>query len=509
MKLIIRKWVHSLEEKILLQMTNIHKQFPGVYALKNVNFTLCSGEVHALLGENGAGKSTLIKLLGGIYSIDKGEIQIQGKAAQIQSVSDAKALGISIIHQELVLVPYMTIAENIFLGREPVNKLGLVDYQKMNRLAAELLAEYELELLPTTRLGSLTTAHQQMIEIIKAVSVNAKIIVMDEPTSSLSDKEVESLFATIAKLKAQGVGIIYISHRMAELNAISDRVTVLRDGEYVGTCITKDTSNDQLITMMVGRELKNYYVRNYSAEDSIILSVENLSAKKLLKNISFQLRKGEILGFAGLVGAGRSELMRCIFGIDPFEQGLIKRNQEVVQIHSSGDAMALGIALVPESRKEEALFLKQSVAFNMTIKVLKNFMKGILVDHKKEEAIALQYVSDMSIKTPSLAQTIAYLSGGNQQKAVIGRWLATKPQILILDEPTRGVDVGAKAEIYTIMNRLAQEGVSIIMVSSELPEIIGMSDRVVVMNSGRVAGILERQDLSQEKIMHLATAQQV
>ena len=487
-------------------MKNIHKQFPGVYALKEVHFELFSGEVHALLGENGAGKSTLIKVLGGIYSIDQGEIFIEGQPVSIQSVRDAQDNGISIIHQELVLVPYMTVAENIFLGREPMNVFRLVDQEKMARDAQVLLDSFELNIDARARLGTLTTANQQMVEIIKAISFNARILVMDEPTSSLSDKEVDFLFNTIRRLKAKGVGIVYISHRMSELSEISDRVTVLRDGEYVGTRVTLETDNSELISMMVGRELQNYYTRTFSTSKEILLEVKNLNSGSFLKDVHFDLKKGEILGFAGLIGAGRSEVMRCLFGIDPISSGEIIINNNLITIRSPEDAMNQGIALVPESRKEEALFPQQSVKFNTTIKVLQNFIKGIMVDYGKETQIAQKYVDDMSIKTPSLNQVVGNLSGGNQQKVIIGRWLATAPKILILDEPTRGVDVGAKAEIYSIMNDLALQGVSIIMVSSELPEIINMSDRVVVMSNGLVAGCLEREELSQERIMHLATS---
>ncbi|MDN5315310.1 MAG: ribose transport system ATP-binding protein [Clostridiales bacterium] len=495
-----------MENSVLLQMKNIHKQFPGVYALKSVDFELRAGEVHALLGENGAGKSTLIKVLGGIYNIDQGEIFIDGNKVTINNVADAQKNGISIIHQELVLVPYMTVAENIFLGREPMNALHMVDYDKMNNDAQELLDAYGLNIRADKRLGKLNTASQQMIEIIKAISFNSKILVMDEPTSSLSDKEVDYLFETIGRLKAEGVGIIYISHRMSELNTISDRVTVMRDGEYVGTKVTKETDNAELIAMMVGRELTNYYTRTYNAKDETVLSVRGLNSGDFLKDINFDLKKGEILGFAGLVGAGRSEVMRCLFGVDPIESGEIKIEGQAVSIKNPEQAMKNGLALVPESRKEEALFLQQSVQFNTTIKVLEHFMHGIFVNGGKEIDIAQKYVDDMSIKTPSLTQIVGNLSGGNQQKVVIGRWLATAPKILILDEPTRGVDVGAKAEIYAIMNELAKQGVSIIMVSSELPEVINMSDRVVVMSNGIVAGCLDRDEFSQETIMHLATS---
>ena len=493
-----------MESPNLLEMRRIMKAFPGVVALKGVNFELRSGEVHALLGENGAGKSTLIKILGGIYQPDDGEILIEGKPVSIKSVLDARAQGISVIHQELVLVPEMTVAENIFLGRE-MSRGGLVDGKSMIEEADRLLGLLDIDIEASAKVGALTTAQQQMVEITKAMSFNSRILVMDEPTSSLSGKEVDALFGNIAKLKARGVGIIYISHRMAELERVSDRVTVLRDGEYIGTVSTRETDNDALIAMMVGRKLTSYYTRTYRASDEDVLEVRGLGDGRFLKDVSFHLRKGEILGFAGLVGAGRSELVKCIFGVDRFTSGEIRIEGEPVRIASPSDAMSHGVALVPESRKAEALFLKQSVKYNISIKVLKQFIRSVFVDRKKEEAIADRYIRDMSIKAPSSAQIVGNLSGGNQQKVVIGRWLATQPKILILDEPTRGVDVGAKAEIYAIMNKLTETGVSIIMISSELPEILNMSDRVMVMAGGTITGALDRTEMTQERIMQLAT----
>ncbi len=488
----------------LLEMKNIRKQFPGVLALNNVSIEIRAGEVHALLGENGAGKSTLIKILGGIYSLDEGQILINGENVQIKNVHDSQLQGISVIHQELVLVPKMTVAENIFLGREPVKK-AVVDKKNLNRKASGLLSDFDLDIDPESLVESLPIAEQQMVEITKALSFNSKILVMDEPTSSLSDKEVDFLFEIIRKLKANGVGIIYISHRMSELRKISDRVTVLRDGEYIGTVVTVETDHDTLISMMVGRQLTNYYTRTFSKLKKKVLEVKNLGDGHFLNNISFDLHEGEILGFAGLVGAGRSEVMKCLFGLDPFTEGEILLDEEQVDIHSPSDAMNLGFGFVPESRKKEALFLVQNVKFNTTIKVLHEFINGIFVNNSREDQITSEYIRKMSIKTPSGLQLVGNLSGGNQQKVVIGRWLATKPRILILDEPTRGVDVGAKAEIYAIMNKLAMQGISIIMISSELPEVINMSDRVVVMAHGTIKGCLKKDEVNQERIMHLAT----
>lgn len=489
----------------LLEMKGVTKQFPGVYALKGVDFELESGEVHALLGENGAGKSTLMKILNGIYDINEGNIFIDGNEVHIQDVKDAQKYGISIIHQEISLVPYLSIAENIYLGREPTTKAGFIDIATMYKNAQTFLDDFDLGLSAETMVNRLTVAQQQMIEIIKAVSFHSKIIVMDEPTSSLTEKEVEFLFKTIRNLKEKGVGIVYISHRMNELFEITDRITVLRDGAYIGTVNTQETTNEKLIAMMVGRELENYYVRDFSPTGENILEVRHLTKKGVIDNASFELRKGEILGFSGLVGAGRSELMKCIFGLDSFEQGDIFVNGTKVSIRNPNDAIKNRIAYVTENRKEEGLFLIQSVTYNLTIKILQDIIKFLRVNRKYEIKETQHYINELSIKTPSPEQEVGNLSGGNQQKVLISRWLATKPQVLILDEPTRGVDVGAKAEIYSIMNRLVKEGVSIIMISSELPEVINMSDRVAVMYKGKIQKILEKGSFDQETIMHYAT----
>ncbi|MCT8137569.1 sugar ABC transporter ATP-binding protein [Anaerobacillus sp. CMMVII] len=489
----------------LLEMKKVNKRFPGVHALKDVNFELESGEVHALLGENGAGKSTLMKILGGIYSIDEGEIFINNNKIEINDVKIAQNLGVSVIHQEIVLVPYLSIAENIFLGREDVTKAGLIDEKSMYKKAQKFLEDFGLQLDARTPIKKLTVAQQQMIEIIKAVSFNSKIIIMDEPTSSLTEKEVDFLFNTIRKLKKQGVGIVYISHRMNELFEITDRITVMRDGTYIGTVTTKETTYDKLISMMVGRSLTNYYVRDYVENGKTVMEVKNLTKKGVLDNISFELKKGEILGFAGLVGAGRSELMKCIFGLDLFEKGDIYVNDVKANIKNPNDAIKNRIAYVTENRKEEGLFLIRSVEYNLTIKILQDFMKFFRVNHKYERKVTNEFINDLSIKTPSPDQIVKNLSGGNQQKVLISRWLATNPKVLILDEPTRGVDVGAKAEIYSIMNRLVKEGVSIIMISSELPEVINMSDRIAVMSNGRIQAILNKEEFNQETIMHYAT----
>lgn len=490
----------------LLEMKKITKIFPGVHALKGVDFELNAGEVHALLGENGAGKSTLMKVLGGIHQLNEGKIEINGVETEINNVKDAQKNGISIIHQEIVLVPYLSVAENIYLGREPLLKSGFIDFDTMLANSKKFLHDFDLDIDAKTPVGKLTVAQQQMIEIIKAVSFDSKIIIMDEPTSSLTDKEVEFLFKTIHNLKAKGVGIVYISHRMNELFKITDRITVMRDGEYIGTVVTKDTTNDQLISMMVGRELTSFYNRTYTEKsEECVLKVHHLNRKGVLEDINFELKKGEILGFSGLMGAGRSELMKCLFGIDVFNEGEVFVNGQKIKIKNPNDAINNGLAYVPENRKEQGLFLGKAVDYNITIKILDKFMKFFRVDHHYEDQEVHSYINELSIKTPSANQIVRNLSGGNQQKVLISRWLATKPNILILDEPTRGVDVGAKAEIYSIMNRLIHEGVSIIMISSELPEIINLSDRVAVMSNGKIIKILNKDEISQEKIMYYAT----
>lgn len=495
-----------MSENVLLKMKNIDKTFPGVKALQDVNFELKAGEVHALLGENGAGKSTLIKILGGIYKADKGEIYIDGKKAEINNVFDSHKNGIAIIHQELVLVPHMTVAENIFLGREPMNGF-LVNRAKMNEDTEKLLKAYKMTFSPQTLMVDLTIAQQQMVEIIKAISFNSKILVMDEPTSSISDKEVEFLFKIMRTLTEKNVGIIYISHKMSELWEICDRVTVLRDGQYVSTEVVKDITKDELISKMVGRTLEQYYVRDFGTPGETVLKVEHINDGNMVQDASFELRKGEILGFAGLVGAGRSETMKALFGLAKKYTGKVVLNGEEVHFTSAAEALAKGVALVPEDRKVEGLYHVQSVAYNTTIEVLKEFIHGIVLDKSCEQKIVAKYNRMMNTKTAGFETAIGHLSGGNQQKVMIGRWLAAKPSVLILDEPTRGIDVGAKAEIYMIMNELTKQGMSIIMISSELPEIINMSDRVYVMANGRMTGCIDHADVTQEKIMALATAE--
>lgn len=493
-----------MSENILL-MKNISKSFPGVQALQNVNLDLRYGEVHALLGENGAGKSTLLKVLAGIYTADEGEIILEGEKRNITSVEESQKLGISVIHQELCLVPHMTIMENIYLGREKTTVTGMVDKKYLNKKAKEVLDSLDINLSPQQKVASLSIADQQMVEIAKAISLDASIIVMDEPTSSLSDKEVASLFKMINKLKQNRVAIIYISHKLDELFKITDRITVLRDGKYIDTVETKTTNRDDLISMMVGRKLTELYAKKENAREENVLEVKNLSRKGVFNDVSFNLRKGEILGFAGLVGAGRSEVMRAVFGVDQYDEGSILIEGNEVKIKKASEAIDVGIALVPENRKEEGLVLINTVRYNMTLCVLKEFIKGMIERKDVEKKLCDEYVGKLEIKTPSIEQTVKNLSGGNQQKVVLAKWIMKHPKILILDEPTRGIDVGAKAEIYNIMSNLTEQGVGIIFISSELPEIVNMSDRVMIMRNGEIAGEVSGADINQENIMKYAT----
>ena len=493
------------DEKLLLQMKGIDKSFPGVHALQNVQLDLRRGEVHALLGENGAGKSTLIKILGGIYQKDKGEILVNGEKVTINSVEDARKAGVSIIHQELVLVPWLSIAENMFLGREPLNKLGLVDYGKMNREAKKYLVDFGLDLDPLTPIAKLNIAQQQMVEIVKAISFSSNIVVMDEPTSSLSDKEAEALFESIRKLKARGVGIIYISHRMSELNIVADRVTVLRDGQYVATKNVKESTTDDLIALMVGRSMTNYYTRTYNNFPETALKVEGLTTNRI-HDVSFEAKRGEILGFAGLIGCGRSETMEAIFGLDKIKSGTIELYGKKISGMKPDRIIKEGIGLVPEDRRGEGMFGVMDIKFNATLKVLDEFIGKLHVNANKERKITQHGIDSLKIKTPTMKTPIASLSGGNQQKVIIASWLAAGPKVLIVDEPTRGIDVGAKGEIYEIMNRLAAEGVTILMVSSDLPEVLNMSDRIAVMCEGTISKILDRTEASQEVIMQYAVS---
>ena len=493
-----------MDEKVVLQMKGVKKYFPGVKALDGVDFELRKGEIHALLGENGAGKSTLIKILTGLYSMTEGSIHIKGEEVHMKTVKDARDCRIAAIHQEICLVPYISVARNVYLGRELKNKFGLMDDKTMEAETQKLLDKLGMDIDASKEVRQYSIAQQQLIEIAKALALDAEILLMDEPTSSLTEKEVVNLFETIRRLKDNGTSIIYISHRMEELFELSDRVTVLRDGQYIGTYVTADTTREELVAAMVGRQLTDFYVKDSAPQDEVFMEVKNLSRAGVFQDVSFTLKKGEILGVSGMVGAGRSEVARAIVGIDEKTSGQVFLDGKELSIAKPKDAIDAGIVLIPENRKEEGLVLENSVRFNTTLAVLNEFIRGIFWNRKKEEQMVDEHVKALNIRTPHFEQLILNLSGGNQQKVVIAKWLATEPKVLIMDEPTRGVDVGAKAEIYTIMNKLAKQGISIIMISSDLPEIINMSDRVMVMREGKLAGILEKDEIGQEQIMRYA-----
>lgn len=490
----------------LLLLEGIDKSFPGVHALNQCNFELKRGEVHALVGENGAGKSTLMKILAGIYERDSGKIIFKGEEVDVPNPNAAQQMGISMVHQELNMMPHLTAAQNIFIGREPVKGLFL-DENALNAKAQDLFELLHLNLNPRTKVSELTVAKQQMVEIAKALSFNADVLVFDEPTAPLTDVEIKELFRIIHQLKEEGVGIIYITHRLEELKLISDRVTVLRDGVYVDTVQTKDADLNAIIKMMVGRVIyeSTPQVPEERSEE-VVLEVKNLSRGKELKDVSFALRKGEILGFAGLVGAGRTEAARAIFGADKFDSGEVIIKGKMVHVKRPSDAVANDLGYLSEDRKRYGLCLGLDVKTNIALTIIDQ-LTAILgwVKDKSVNLIAGKYVDQLSVRTPSLEQKAKNLSGGNQQKLVIGKWLAKDADILIFDEPTRGIDVGAKQEIYTLLNDLVSQGKSIIMISSELPEILRMSHRVLVMCEGRVTGVLDYKDATQESIMQLAT----
>jgi ribose transport system ATP-binding protein len=494
--------------EVLIKMEGIEKWFPGVHALSQASFELRAGEVHALVGENGAGKSTLMKIIGGIYDKDDGQMHLNGDEVVVQNPRQAQDLGISIIHQELNLMPHLSIAQNIFIGREPRGKVSfVVDDKTTNQEARKLFDLLSLDLDPNTKVADLTVAKQQMVEIAKALSFNAKILIMDEPTAALTDTEIEDLFTIIRQLRDNGVGIVHISHRLEELKLIADRVTVMRDGRTIDTLLTEEASIDKIISLMVGRTI--YEAEPEIPEDpskEIVLEVRNLNRGRALRDVSFSLNKGEILGFAGLMGAGRTEVARAIFGADSFDSGEILINGQPAQIRQPKDAVAHGIGYLSEDRKRFGLTLGMDVKENNAMASMANFLRWkFWMDFKKAATKARDMVRALDIKTPSLEQKVNYLSGGNQQKVVIGKWLTADTDILIFDEPTRGIDVGAKSEIYKLLNDLAKQGKSIIMISSELPEILRMSHRVVVMCEGRVTGVLNADEMTQEKIMKFAT----
>lgn len=491
---------------VILTMKGIDKSFPGVHALDHVDLEIRKGEVHALMGENGAGKSTLMKVLTGIYHKDAGTITYEGKEVEFTNPREAQDAGIVIVHQELNMMGHLTVAQNIFIGREYMNG-KLIDDKKMNEEAKKLFDQLGINIDPKETMSRLTVGKQQMCEIAKAISHEAKVIIFDEPSAALTEAEIEELFKIIRDLRDKQMGIVYISHRMDEIKVITDRVTVMRDGGYVGTLITKDSTKDDIINMMVGRVIyEDPKTESQVAPDApVVLKVEHLNAGRMVKDVSFELHKGEILGFSGLMGAGRTETARALFGADPKDSGDIYVNGQKVDIKTPQDAVKCGIGYLSEDRKRFGIVVDKTVAENSTMATMENFMKGIFIDKKKEKDVAQEYVEALKTKTPSVDQLVVNLSGGNQQKVVIAKWLVRNCDILIFDEPTRGIDVGAKSEIYHLMNELVAEGKSIIMISSEMTEILRMSDRIVVMCEGRKTGELGIEEATQERIMHAAT----
>jgi ribose transport system ATP-binding protein len=490
----------------LLKVHEVSKGFTGVQALDKVSFELRKGEVHALVGENGAGKSTLMKILSGVHRPDDGTITFKGKEVHFQNAREASEAGIGIIYQELNLVPHLTVAQNIYIGREPRTRLGYIDDKKMNGDAANILQMLNLDIDPATRLNNLSISKQQMVEIAKALSKDSEVLIMDEPTSALTESEIDELFKVIHNLRDKGVGIIYISHRLDELKHIVDRITIFRDGHYIGTSDYASITMEEIINKMVGRKLDNIFpARHNVPTQKKLLEVRNIVHAGILKDISFDLYEGEILGISGLMGAGRSELARAIFGADPITSGAIFRDGKKLNIHSPSDAIKNGIAYLSENRKEEGLAVKMQLAQNVTMANVDQVSKRFGIISRAQELQATQeYVNELNIRTPSLEQIINNLSGGNQQKVVIAKWLFRDSRILIFDEPTRGIDVGAKYAIYELIEKLARQGVGVILISSELPEILGMTDRVLVLHEGSLMATLQTKDTSQEEILNYA-----
>ncbi|CAN5584657.1 sugar ABC transporter ATP-binding protein [soil metagenome] len=497
----------------LLQMIGVDKQFPGVHALRDVSLHVSAGECLALVGENGAGKSTLMKILSGVYPADKGQMMIDGHEVRPHNPHHAQTLGVSIIYQEFNLFPNLSVEENIFIGREP-NRTGFVKRRAMRVEAVALLDQLGVQLDPRSIVRNLSVAQQQMVEIAKALSLNARLVIMDEPTSALTDTEVQALFRIIRGLKEQGLGVIFITHRLEEIFSICDRITVLRDGQNAGDLDVADASPEKIVQLMVGRAVSELFTKQESAAlGDPILSVRGVgraataqdAARVVLKNISFDLRAGEILGLAGLVGSGRTELARVLFGADPFDSGEILVEGNQARIRNPSQAIEHGIALVPEDRKLQALVLLLSIRENVSLPNLGELSSFGFVRRKDERALVAKYIEALRVRTPSQDQKVMNLSGGNQQKVVLAKWLSRNPRILIVDEPTRGIDVGAKAEVHELLTELANTGVGVLMISSELPEVMRMSDRILVMREGSIAGELSRADATQERIMELAT----
>ena len=489
----------------MLELRNIVKLFPGVRALDGMSLRVKPGEVHVICGENGAGKSTLMKVISGEYIAEEGDVVYMGKKLGKRSIMDTMQMGISMIHQEMNPINMMTVAENIYLGREPQKVKGFVDYRRMNRMTQSLLDDMQIPYKATQKMGEISIAGQQQIEIAKAISTNARVIIMDEPTSAIADAEVFVLFEQIRKLKAQGVAILYITHKMEEIFQIADEVTVVRDGAWIITKPASELTVDEIITHMVGRKVENLFPRTAATPGMVAIEVKNLTREGVFQDISFQARKGEIVGFAGLVGAGRSEVMRSVFGLDPYDSGSILVNGKQTRIRNSGDGLRSGIAMMSEDRRAEGIIPIRSVRENASLAFIDRFAKFIFINQKQEIQATDSMLLKLKVHASSPKQEIRTLSGGNQQKVIFAKWLLGETKVLILDEPTRGIDVGSKAEIHQLMCDCAAEGMAVIMISSELPEVLGMADRIYVMREGRIAGELSRQAATQETIMRLAT----
>ena len=489
----------------MIQMSGISKSFSGNQVLNDVSFELANGEIHALMGENGAGKSTLMKILSGIHHKDSGHIRVDGEEHTFKTIKDSERCGIHVIHQELNILPDLSVAENLFLGKELTYGFGIMKRAEMRRQAHDLLCKLGLDIDPKTRAGDLSVGKQQLVEIAKAIASDAKYIVMDEPTAALTDREIQTLFETVRELKNKGISFVYISHRMEEIFAICDRITILRDGQYAGVRDIPKTSFDEIVAMMVGRELGERFPERQHCIGDTKLSVNNLCANHVFENVSFELRKGEVLVLAGLMGAGRTEVAQTLFGARKANSGSITIDGQAVKIHNPIQAMQHKIGFVTEDRKTEGLLLDFSIQDNI---MLTNFDKTCrmgITQPTSENQFVQKFIDQLAIRTTDAHLPVKSLSGGNQQKVVLAKWLGTEPDILILDEPTRGVDIGAKKEIYTIINQLAEAGVAILMISSELPEVIGMADRVLVMHEGRITGEVNKSNMTQENIMHYAT----
>ncbi len=497
----------TIPSEPIIELVDVSKRFGAVQALHDVKLTLFPGEVQALLGENGAGKSTLVKILGGIHRPDTGMIKMGGETIELHNPGQARNRGIAVIHQEPTLFPDLNVAENVFMGRHPRDRFGRVDWKKMYQEVELLLTSLDVPLSVYTPVQGLSVADQQLVEIAKALSLNTRILIMDEPTAALSAHEVEKLFVITKQLRERGVAILFVSHRLEEVFELADRVTIMRDGAHVITAPTSELTSEDIIRHMVGREIVTLFPKGDAEIGEVLLDVRNLSRKGVFRNVSFQLRRGEILGFAGLVGAGRTEVARVLFGIDQADAGEIWIDNIRVHISSPNSAMKHGFAYVPEDRRQQGLVMDFSIASNMTLPIVQQFSRFAVMDRQRENTVSQDYSQQLQVRSSGIHQLVKALSGGNQQKVVLAKWLITKPSILILDEPTRGVDIGAKAEVHRIISDLASKGMAIILISSELPEVLAMSDHVLVMHEGQIAGTFDRADADPEKVMFAATGQ--